>query len=434
MTGSAYERLRMTRPQKLAADVVRRVLAGRSLTATLEDLLKRNENLSASERGAVWDLSHGTLRHLGLVEAIIEHMLRKPISEPGLRALLAVAVYQMQFTRAPPYAIVSEAVEACKSGGWPWAKGMTNALLRRFQREREQLLSAATSDARGRFSYPGWWVERIERDYPGRAAAVLEAGNRLPGMGLRVNLRRWSMEACLAALAAAGVTARREGDACVILDRIVPVARLPGFAEGRISVQDAGAQRAAPMLDLKSGQRVLDACAAPGGKASHIVEHADVDLVAIDSDPIRLARVNQNLERLGLAASVMCADATCVDEWWDGRPFDRVLADVPCTGSGVVRRHPDIKWLRREDDIANLAAKAVLLLDSLWRVLRPGGKLLVVTCSVFQEENRAQIDDFVGRHADASIVPLPGIDADDLQLLPDASHDGFYYALLERSP
>jgi 16S rRNA (cytosine967-C5)-methyltransferase len=241
------------------------------------------------------------------------------------------------------------------------------------------------------------------------------------------------MDACLQALAAEGLTPRQVDDACVILDRIVPVTRLPGFAEGRISVQDAGAQRTASLLDLAAGQRVLDACAAPGGKAAQILERADVELLALDNDPLRLARVHQNLARLGLTASVQCADAVQVERWWDGRSFDRILADVPCTGSGVVRRHPDIKWLRREEDVASLAAQASALLESLWRVLCPGGKLLFVTCSVFQEENRAQIDDFVGRHADATIVPLPGIDAEDLQLLPDPSHDGFYYALLERS-
>lgn len=422
----------MTTPQMLAAEAVRRVLAGRSLTATLDDLLNRHPALTAGERGAMWDLSHGTLRHLGLIEAVIAQMLRKPIAEPGLHALLAVALYQLEFTRTPPYAIVSAAVEACGLRGWPWAKGMVNALLRRFQRERAPLLATARAEPRGRYSYPPWWIERVRHDYPDQADRVLEAGNQLPGMGLRVNLRRWSMQSCLDALAAAGLAPRQAGDACVMLERIVPVTRLPGFAEGRLSVQDAGAQRAAALLDLAPGQRVLDACAAPGGKTAHILERAEVELLALDNDPVRLARVHQNLERLGLHATVQCADVNAIDAWWDGRAFDRILADVPCTGSGVVRRHPDIKWLRREEDIAKLAAQAAALLESLWRVLCPGGKLLLVTCSVFQEENRAQIDDFVGRHADAMIVPLPGTDAQDLQLLPDSGHDGFYYALLER--
>lgn len=419
-------------PQQLAGEAVRRVLAGRSLTPTLEQLLQQHETLSAGDRGAVWDLSYGTLRHLGLIEGVIAQMLRKPIAEPGLQALLAVGVYQLAFTRAPAYAIVNEAVDVCQASGWPWAKGMVNALLRRFQREREHLIAAAQADPRGLYSYPLWWIERIRSQYGGRADEVLQAGNQLPRMALRVNTRRESVEAYIDRLAAEGFSARREGDAGVILEKSVPVLRLPGFVEGRLSVQDAGAQRAAALLDLAAGQRVLDACAAPGGKAAHILERADVDLLALDNDPLRLARVNQNFERLGLTASVKCADASRVDDWWDGRMFDRVLADVPCTASGVVRRHPDIKWLRREEDIAHLAAHASGLLEALWRVLCPGGKLLFVTCSVFREENRAQIDDFVGRHADASIVPLPGTDAEDLQLLPDASHDGFYYALLER--
>jgi 16S rRNA (cytosine967-C5)-methyltransferase len=422
----------MNTPQQLAAEAVRRVLAGRSLTPTLDELLKRHEDLSAGDRGAVWDLSHGTLRHLGLIDAVIAQMLHKPITEAGLRALLAVAIYQMQFTRAPAYAIVSEAVEACKSSGWPWAKGMVNALLRRFQREQTSLLAVTKTQPRGLHSYPLWWIERIRRDFGAQAETVLQAGNQLPGMGLRINRRRWSMSACLEALTAEGLTPRAAGDVCVTLERSVPVTRLPGFTEGWISVQDAGAQRAAAFLDLAAGQRVLDACAAPGGKAAHILEQADVDLLALDNDPARLARVNQNLERLGLTAAVRCADAARVEDWWDGRPFDRILADVPCTGSGVVRRHPDIKWLRREEDIANLAAQAAALLDSLWRALCPGGKLLFVTCSVFQEENRAQIDKFIGSHADASVVPLPGLNTEDLQLLPDQHHDGFYYALLER--
>jgi 16S rRNA (cytosine967-C5)-methyltransferase len=213
----------------------------------------------------------------------------------------------------------------------------------------------------------------------------------------------------------------------------MPVAQLPGFAAGCVSVQDYGAQLAAELLDLAPGQRVLDAFAAPGGKTGHILECAAVSLLALDSDATRLARIEDNLRRLGHVADVRRADAGDPNTWWDGKPFDRVLADLPCTGSGVVRRHPDIKWLRRESDVAGLAGQARTLLDALWRVLRPGGKLLLATCSIFREENRDQVDDFVGRHAGANLVPLPGQDGLDVQLLPDESHDGFYYALLERA-
>lgn len=419
-------------PQRLAAEAVRRVLAGRSLTPTLEELAARQASLTPADRGALWDLSYGTLRHLGLIEGVLAQMLRKAVSEPGLHALLAVAVYQLSFTRAPAHAVVNQAVAACAVLGWPWAKAMTNAVLRRFLREQNELIAVARREPRGRYSYPAWWIERVRRDFGERAEAVLDAGNQRPTMGLRVNRRRTTRERYLERLSREGLAGRCEGDEAVILERIVPVARLPGFAEGHVSVQDPGAQRVAGYLELADGQRVLDACAAPGGKSAHILERADVELVALDDDPDRIARLNQNLVRLGLQANVLCADASDTDRWWDGRPFDRVLADVPCTAAGVVRRHPDIKWLRREQDIGNLAAEARTILDSLWRVLMPGGKLLFVTCSVFQEENGAQIDDFVGRHADARRVPLRGTEQADLQLLPDASHDGFYYALLER--
>jgi 16S rRNA (cytosine967-C5)-methyltransferase len=419
-------------PQRLAAEAVSRVLSGRSLTPTLDELLARREALPAGDRGAIWDLSHGTLRFLGTIEAMLGRMLRKPVTEPGLHALLCVAIYQLEFTRAAPYAVVSQAVDACVAWGWPWAKGMVNAILRRYQREREALLMHARAEPRGRWSYPDWWIERVCLQYPDAADAILQAGNVRPGMGLRVNRRRASVADVLAGLISEGLDARPEGDAGIVLDRFVPVARLPGFAAGHLSVQDPGAQRAAAFLDLAPGQRVLDACAAPGGKAAHILETADVDLTASDNDEVRIARIGQNLERLGLSATVTCADVSNPDAWWNKEPFDRILADVPCTASGVVRRHPDIKWLRRPSDIALLAARAAFILDALWRVLAPGGKLLFVTCSVFLEENRAQIDDFVRRHADARMLVLPGIDTVDLQLMPDASHDGFYYALLGR--
>jgi 16S rRNA (cytosine967-C5)-methyltransferase len=241
-------------------------------------------------------------------------------------------------------------------------------------------------------------------------------------MALRVNLHRGSQAQYLQRLDAVGIAGVPFDHAGVMLERPLPVTRLPGFADGLVSVQDAGAQRAAGYLDLNPGQRVLDACAAPGGKTAHILEWTQVHLLALDSDAVRLVRIEQNRH----------ADASEPSQWWDGLPFDRVLADVPCTASGVVRRHPDIKWLRRDSDVAALAAHAAHLLDSLWRVLAPGGKLLLATCSVFPEENRKQVDDFVGRHADARLAPLPGQDGLDVQLLPDERHDGFYYALLER--
>jgi len=422
----------MLMAQRLAAQVVRSVVQGRSLTPSLESMLARHPALDDAERGAFWDLAHGTLRALGLLREVLAQVLRKPLEEPGLDALLAVALYQLEFTRAKPYAIVDQAVEAAAAMGWPWAKPLVNAVLRRYQREREVLLTTARASDLGRYSYPPWWIARIRAAYPEQWAAILDAGNRRPGMALRVNTRRIDRAGYLRRLDGAGMAGLAVGDAGVMLERPLAVAALDGFAEGLVSVQDAGAQLAAEFLDARDGMRVLDACAAPGGKTAHILERAAVDLLALDSDAARLAKVSSNLERLGLAAEVRCADAAAVANWWDGRAFDRVLLDAPCTASGVVRRHPDIKWLRRENDIAALAQQSARLLEALWRVLRPGGKLLFATCSVFPEENRARIDDFVGRHADARLAPLPGYDGLDVQLLPDDSHDGFYYALLER--
>jgi 16S rRNA (cytosine967-C5)-methyltransferase len=419
--------------QRLGVEAVHGVLSGKSLTPLLERLFALHRELDAGQRGAVFDIAHGTLRHLGLLRQVCALMLRKPLNPPQLEALLVATLYQLAFTRAAPYAVVDHAVRATEQAGWPWAKGMVNALLRRFLRERDDLLARARSTPEGRFSYPGWWLQRIRTTYPDRWESILDAGNELPKTTLRVNAQRSSRVDYMHALRQSGIDAAPVGDVGVMLSRPMPVTQIPGFACGLVSVQDAGAQLAARLLDLHAGQRVLDAFAAPGGKAAHILERDAVHLVALDNDPARIERVHENLQRLGLEATTCCADVAELDRWWDGQAFDRVLADLPCTASGVVRRHPDIKWLRRESDIAALAARASVLLDCLWRVLRPGGKLLVATCSVFQEENRDQVDDFVGRHADARRAPLPGQDSLDVQLLPDERHDGFYYALLERA-
>jgi 16S rRNA (cytosine967-C5)-methyltransferase len=252
---------------------------------------------------------------------------------------------------------------------------------------------------------------------------------------LRVNLRRTTAREYLAQLEGEAIDARRVGEFAVMLDEPRPVESIPGFAEGRVSVQDAGAQFAAPLLDLRSGQRVLDACAAPGGKTAHMLELADVKVTALDIDSARLERVRGTLERLKLKADIVCGDARTVD-WWDGRAFDRVLADVPCSGSGVVRRHPDIKWLRRPGDIAQFAREQASVLDALWRLLASGGKLLYATCSVFHEENHLQVEQFLERHRDADRLILPPAEVSETlpagQILPDERHDGFFYAVLQK--
>ena len=418
---------RMRTIQKLAASGLQEVLAGAALHQVLPSRLQQLE--TAGERGALQDILYGSLRYLGRLDVWLEALLERPLTDPQLGWLLRVALYQLAFTRAPAHAVVHNAVTAAGHG---WRRGLANAVLRNFQRRRVELESLADASPLGRWSHPLWWIDRLKADYPGQWQDVLQAGLMHPPFTLRVNARHGDVAAYLARLADAGMEARQSGPVAVTLDKAVAVSALPGFAEGDVSVQDAGAQWAARLLDLAPGQRVLDACAAPGGKSGHILETAEVDLTALDQDAERLARVRENLDRLGLSAKLITGDAANPGGWWDGRPFDRILADVPCSASGVVRRNPDIKWLRRPQDLTGFARQQSAMLDALWRLLAPGGKLLYATCSIFIEENNAQVDAFVARQSDAERCALPQPVATG-QLLPDAEHDGFFYALLRKA-
>jgi 16S rRNA (cytosine967-C5)-methyltransferase len=397
----------------------------------LEVAWQRTHTLTRGERGAIRDLSYGTLRHLGRLRAVLSQLAPRHVENPELQALLLVALYQLEYSEAAPYAVVDHAVECAAQIESPHVKAFVNAVLRNFQRGRAALLKKADSTDAGRYSYPAWWIERVRRDFPSEADSILETGNMHPPMTLRVNRRRGTPQEYLHELERANLEARMlDGDALTLL-RPVPVEQLPGFAQGMVSVQDAGAQITARLLDLGDGMRVLDACAAPGGKTAHLLEIADLDLTALDTDPVRLERVNSNLERLGLSAHVVCTDAATTEAWWDTRTFDRVLLDAPCTASGVVRRHPDIKWLRQPGDIRRFAEQQQRLLEALWKVLARGGKLLYVTCSIFMEENQERIGGFVARHPDAhTLGAMPGRDG---LLLPDNEHDGFYFALLQKN-
>jgi 16S rRNA (cytosine967-C5)-methyltransferase len=297
-------------------------------------------------------------------------------------------------------------------------------------RERERIEPRVLAREPARYRHPQWWIDRLRRAYPDAWTRILEAGNGHPPMTLRVNRRRVETTAYVARLAAAGIGARFLGREAVQLDAPRPVGEVPGFGDGEVSVQDAGAQLAAHLLDVEDGMRVLDACAAPGGKTAHILELARVELLALDNDAARTARIGANLARLGLAASVQTGDAAVPVQWWDGRPFDRILLDAPCTASGVVRRHPDIKWLRRDADVAAFARRQVALLAALWPLVAPGGKLLYATCSVFPEENNEPVARFAASRADAERIGLP--EPGGGQLLPNGDHDGFFYALLRK--
>ena len=423
--------------QRLAAVVIGGVLAGRSLDAELAAVWKRHAQLDARSRATIQDIAYGTLRFRGRLEALLDALLEKPLKDARLRLLLLVALYQLELTRAAPHAVVDHAVRACNSLGLTSAKGLANAVLRNFLRQRPALDVRVQRDETARYSHPQWWINKLRDQYPMHYTAALDANNLHPPLALRVNRRRASVAGYLELLELRGIKGEAYGATAVVLEKAMPAERIPGLAEGLVSVQDAAAQLAAPLLDLDDGMRVLDACAAPGGKSGHVLELADVDLTALDSDGGRLERVHANLTRLGNTARVIRGDAAEPATWWDGKPFERILADVPCSASGVARRHPDIKWLRRETDIDRFAQQQSRMLDALWQTLAGGGKLLYATCSVFHEENCEQAARFLERNRDATRLALTAVD-NDLQLpagqlLPDGRHDGFFYALLQKS-
>jgi 16S rRNA (cytosine967-C5)-methyltransferase len=426
------------------AEVVQGVRGGRSLA----DLLPR---LPAELRPGVQALAFEVLRRLGGALEVRARMVNRA-PPPNVDALLVSAIALLWPQDRPPYAdhtVVDQAVHAAHARV-PAAAGFVNAVLRRFVRERDALVAAARHAPVAAWDHPLWWIEKLRCDWPGDWEALLRQANTRPPMTLRVNRRRRSGADYVRHLAALGLAAQllpdeAPGGQAVILAEPRPVAQVPGFAEGEVSVQDAAAQRAAPLLfggDLPRGARVLDACAAPGGKTAHLLELAELDLLALDADPLRLARVQENLNRLHLAATLRAGDARQPASWWDGRPFDAILLDAPCTASGIVRRHPDVRWLRRADDIASLARVQAQLLDALWPLLAPGGRLLYATCSIFRAEGAQQIDAFLQRcpaggarlapHSPGHLLPL----ADNRLgggLASRASHDGFYFALIEKT-
>ena len=425
------------------ADAVQAVRGGRSLTDVLAAV-------PAPLRPGTQALSFLVLRRLGAAQAL-RATLAPRTPPPEVEALLLSALALLWPGDAPPYAdhtLVDQAVTAARRRA-PRSASFLNAVLRRFVRERDTLVAAVLEQPVARWNHPQWWIARLESDWPEHWQAILAAAQERPPMCLRVNLRQATGAQYLQRLEAAGLPGRLTAPQTIVLDAPVPVERLPGFADGAVSVQDAAAQLAAPLLvgaGLAPGARVLDACAAPGGKTAHLLELADLDVLALDADPQRLARVDATLARLRLPARTRAGDGRRPADWWDGQPFDAILLDAPCSASGIVRRHPDIRWLRRPEDIAALGAVQAELLDALWPVLKPGGWLLYATCSVFRTEGQHQIDAFLQRRG-ASGAHLDDRSPGHLLPLPDNGYsgasrpgegggqgvaDGFYYALLRK--
>jgi len=418
---------------------------GRRLEAAVAE-----QAFEGAARPAIQSLAFGTIRWFTELEAILGLLLDRPDAPlpREVRALALVGLYQLAHGATPPHAAVSETVEAAPALGHPRAKGLVNALLRRFQRERDAVVAAAHADPAARLAHPAWLLAAFERDWPAQWERIAAAGNAEPPMWLRVNARRATRDDYRARLAAAGMDSEPCGFApqALRLAEPVDVALLPGFADGDVSVQDAAAQLAAFFLAPAGGMRVLDACAAPGGKACHLLEAFPgiAELVAVDADAARAGRIASNLARLGLAAQVVTADAARPQGWWDGRPFERILLDVPCSGTGVIRRHPDIKLLRRPDDIPRFAALQAGLLDACFGLLAPAGRLVYASCSVLAAENAAVVRAFLAANPQAvdatesARLLLPGaapvLDAGAGCALPSgaADADGFYYACLEK--
>jgi 16S rRNA (cytosine967-C5)-methyltransferase len=446
------ERARRSEPgaatRGLAARAVEAVLAtGTTLEAALGKLPL--DSLAGSDRSQVKALAYGALRwhdrHRHLLGLLLERGL--PANDRLLEALLSVGCFQVLDEAQPDYAAVSASVAAARWLGRPRVAGLVNAALRRLQREREQLLAQACVSEEACYSHPAWLIERLRRDWPAQWQEIVAAAQRPPPLWLRMNAMRGDPAACRARLAAAGLPGEPIDGVpeALRLARPVAVSEIPGFAAGDVTVQDAASQLAAQLLDPVPGARVLDACAAPGGKTTHLLERAGgrLELTALDIDAARLARLRENLARLGLAAAVVAGDAEQPANWWDGQPYDCILVDAPCSGTGVIRRHPDIKLLRRDSDIAALARRQLGILRALWPLLRPGGLLLYATCSIFAEENVAVVGRFLAEQPDAAptaprrgVVPawaLPQPTA-GWQVLPGrCDTDGLYYALMTRS-
>ncbi len=436
----------MVAVQIAAAEIVGRVLGGKNLDRELADALTKHRTLSPNERQAVHSISFDTLRHYGLLNAQLDMLLAAPLTDAPVRHLLLIALSQLQFSRVAAHTVVDHAVNAAVGMGFARAKGLANAVLRNYLRSPDKFARERFKDAVAKYDHQRWWMTRLEAEQPEHWQQVLVAARARPPMHLRVNVRKTTVTDYLALLAKEHMSAIAVGEAAIHLEVPVSVSSLPKFADGWVSVQDSGAQIAATLLDVRDGMRVLDACAAPGGKTSHILERANVEMVAIDTDKLRLKRVTDNLARLQLKARVEAADVANLEMWFkDGakKPFDRILLDVPCSGSGVTRRHPDIKWIRRETDLKRFAETQLRLLKGVWPTLAKGGVLLYATCSVFAAENQDVIAAFLAGEPLAKQIPTTATQSNmqqvnqqpnalDALYLPDEQHDGFYYALLQK--
>ena len=416
-------------------------LHGRNLP---DAIARYNDNITENDRGLIQAISYGVIRLYPRLKFIANQLLSKPLKKKDHDVFLLIlsGLYQLIEMRIPDHAAVSETVKITKALKKPWAKNLVNAVLRNYQRQAETLTNQIKNNEVAQFAHPQWWLNIIKKSWPEEKCwqQILQANNLNPPMTLRINTRHIKREAYLKLLEQneiTATTAKHSPDA-IYLDKPAAVNSLPLFKEGKVSVQDEAAQLAAILLDPQKGDRILDACAAPGGKTIHLLEkEKDIDLLALDIKETRLQKIQENLDRCHLKAQLIAANALNPNDWWDKKPFDRILLDAPCSASGVIRRHPDIKLLRQQDDIEKLMQDQAQILHALWPLLKSGGMLLYVTCSVLAEENTLQIQDFLQQHADAELQPINSDWGQELvagkQILPgEDGMDGFFYALIQK--
>jgi 16S rRNA (cytosine967-C5)-methyltransferase len=421
--------------QLIAADCVSEVIKGHNLNQVFERRFEHHQNITPQQKSVAIFLAYGAIRYLGENQFFIQQLIDKKITNKKIEALLCVALFQLNHDQSTDFTVVNEAVEAAKLINKSWAGSFVNGVLRNFIRQKEKLQTELKNDEEAFYSYPLWWINLIKQNYPKDWESILLNGNKHPPLTLRINERQTNLKQYEEKLKSEAISYRVLGNIALELTQPTPVEKIPGFMDGEVSIQDFGAQLAAKLLDLQDGQFCLDACSAPGGKTGHMLEIADIELVSIDQQKNRLYKVKENLERLHLHAYLKCADLAAVNTWWNEKLFDRILLDAPCSASGVVRRHVDIKWLRRPRDIEMFAKQQEAMLEAMWQLLKKGGKLLYATCSIFYDENQKVINHFIKEHTDAKEVEW-SVDSEyskyENQLIPSENHDGFFYALLEK--
>jgi 16S rRNA (cytosine967-C5)-methyltransferase len=424
----------MNHSQWLSAMIVEQVLLGKNLDKSFDLILKKYNNSEIDNLSQIKDMVYGAIRDLGKSNFYINKLVKNKIENRCLEALLHIALFQITHERSNNFTLVNEAVDAAKKIDHK-KSAFINAVLRNFLRKKDELEQELNEEESAVYSYPNWWIQKVKNEYPKNWKDILTIGNQRPPLALRINLKKIGVNEYSAILDEHEIIHTLVGGECLIINTPLGVDKIPGFLEGKVSVQDFGAQFAAHLIDIKKGHKVLDACSAPGGKACHMLELNSIELLAIESNKKRTTKIQENLDRQGFKAKVLNDKISSQNEWWDKEFFDRILLDVPCSASGIIRRHVDIKWLRRTSDFKSFGDNQLFLLKSAWPMLKENGKLLYVTCSIFKEENRDVIEKFkqdLGNVSELNINFPSNIAHIKNQILPSSNHDGLFYALLQK--